>query len=79
MSGEKEAIDLGAVHAPLNWFCPSQRKGCYGEILPGDVYDPLMVLPFLTTATAVSDILPNESRNQEYISILLNIAAVRSS
>ena len=79
MYGERAAIDLGAVHVPLKWFCPLQRKGRCEEISSGDVYDPSMMLPFVTTATAVPDILPNESRKRESISILLNNDAVRSS
>ena len=71
MPGDRAAIALGTVHGAAELVHYNEKVAAKKFHL-GDVYDPLMVLLFATTATAVPDILPKGTRKQGSISMLLN-------
>ena len=73
MSGERVAIYLGAVYgaAELVLSITTEMITANKSHLV-DLHDPLMVLPFVTNKTAVTDILPNESHQRGSIYRLLD-------
>ena len=72
MSGDRAAT-LGVVHgaAELALFITTKNLAAK-KFQAGDVFDSLMLLPFVTTATAVPDTLPTETHKRGSLSMLLN-------